>query len=115
LYGPGKAIEHADPHLAAAFSDPQELEPDLRPDGLRPGAARKRRGPHDVEHAVRRAQLCAGVAAALLASEPFAVQQMGTGEFRADRAPGQVPYRLAVEDVGPGVGGQQRTRPGQHA
>jgi hypothetical protein len=35
LYGPGKANEHTDPHLVAGFGDPQELEPDLRPDGSR--------------------------------------------------------------------------------
>jgi hypothetical protein len=35
LYGPGKANEHADPHLVAGFGDPGELEPELRPGGLR--------------------------------------------------------------------------------
>ena len=35
LYGPGKANEHTDPHLVAGFSDPQELEPERRPDGSR--------------------------------------------------------------------------------
>jgi hypothetical protein len=35
LYGPGRANEHADPHLVAGFADPRELEPDLRPDGSR--------------------------------------------------------------------------------
>src|SRR6266851_1002715 len=35
LYGPGKANEHTDPHLVAAFGDPRELEPDLRSDGSR--------------------------------------------------------------------------------
>src|SRR5262245_20957347 len=33
LYGPGRANEHADPHLVAGFSDPAELEPERRPDG----------------------------------------------------------------------------------
>jgi hypothetical protein len=33
LYGPGRANEHTDPHLVAAFGDPAELEPDRRPDG----------------------------------------------------------------------------------
>src|SRR6266852_8910142 len=33
LYGPGKANEHADPHLVAGFADPGELEPERRPDG----------------------------------------------------------------------------------
>ncbi len=28
LYGPGKANEHTDPHMVAAFSDPAELEPE---------------------------------------------------------------------------------------
>src|ERR1039458_9255901 len=28
LYGPGKANEHADPHLVAGFGDPAELEPE---------------------------------------------------------------------------------------
>ena len=32
LYRPGKANEHADPHLVAGFSDPAELEPERRPD-----------------------------------------------------------------------------------
>src|ERR1017187_4673637 len=35
LSGPGKANEHADPHLVAGFGDPGELEPDRRPDGSR--------------------------------------------------------------------------------
>ena len=35
LYGPGKANEHADPHLVAGFSDPNELEPERRPGGSR--------------------------------------------------------------------------------
>jgi hypothetical protein len=35
LYGPGKANEHAGPHLVAGFSDPGELEPERRPDGSR--------------------------------------------------------------------------------
>jgi len=33
LYGPGRANEHADPHLVAGFSDPGELEPERRPGG----------------------------------------------------------------------------------
>jgi hypothetical protein len=33
LYGPGKANEHADPHLVAGFADPAELEPERRPGG----------------------------------------------------------------------------------
>jgi hypothetical protein len=35
LYGPGKANEHADPHLIAGFSDPADLEPERRPDRSR--------------------------------------------------------------------------------
>jgi hypothetical protein len=35
LYGPGRANEHADPHLVAGFSDPAGLEPERRPDGSR--------------------------------------------------------------------------------
>jgi hypothetical protein len=35
LYGPGKANEHAGPHLVAGFGDPGELEPEHRPDGSR--------------------------------------------------------------------------------
>jgi len=35
LYGPGKANEHTDPHLVAAFGDPAELEPERRPGGTR--------------------------------------------------------------------------------
>jgi MobA/VirD2-like, nuclease domain len=35
LYGPGRANEHTDPHLVAGFGDPQELEPERRPDGSR--------------------------------------------------------------------------------
>src|ERR1700683_5625618 len=31
LYGPGRANEHADPHLVAGFGDPAELEPAPRP------------------------------------------------------------------------------------
>jgi hypothetical protein len=33
LYGPGRANEHADPHLVAGFADPVELEPERRPGG----------------------------------------------------------------------------------
>jgi hypothetical protein len=33
LYGPGKANEHTDPHLAAGFAEPAELEPERRPSG----------------------------------------------------------------------------------
>jgi hypothetical protein len=35
LYGPGKANEHAAPHLVAGFCDPADLEPERRPDGSR--------------------------------------------------------------------------------
>jgi hypothetical protein len=35
LYGPGRANEHADPHLVAGFGDPAELEPGRRRDGSR--------------------------------------------------------------------------------
>jgi hypothetical protein len=35
LYGPGKANEHADPHLVAGFCDPAGLEPERRPGGSR--------------------------------------------------------------------------------
>jgi hypothetical protein len=35
LYGPGKANEHADPHLVAGFADPADLEPERRPGGSR--------------------------------------------------------------------------------
>ena len=35
LYGPGRANEHTDPHLVAGFGDPEELEPERRPDGSR--------------------------------------------------------------------------------
>lgn len=35
LYGPGKANEHADPHLVAGFDDPGQLEPAVRPGGAR--------------------------------------------------------------------------------
>jgi hypothetical protein len=34
LYGPGRANEHADPHLVAGFADPAELEPERRTGGL---------------------------------------------------------------------------------
>jgi hypothetical protein len=35
LYGPGRANEHADPHLVAGFADPGDLEPERRRDGSR--------------------------------------------------------------------------------
>jgi hypothetical protein len=35
LYGPGRANEHADPHLVAGFGDPADLEPERRRDGTR--------------------------------------------------------------------------------
>src|ERR1700735_2648085 len=80
----------------------------LRARAASSAAARKRGRPHGVEHAVGRAQLCAGVPAAFLAAQPLAVQQMGSGEFRADRGPLQVRDGLGIERLGSGVGGQQR-------
>jgi len=35
LFGPGRANEHADPHLVAGFGDPAELEPERRRNGSR--------------------------------------------------------------------------------
>jgi hypothetical protein len=35
LYGPGRANEHADPHLVAGFGDPADLEQERRRDGTR--------------------------------------------------------------------------------
>jgi hypothetical protein len=35
LYGPGRANEHTDPHIVAAWHDPAGLEPPLRPGGGR--------------------------------------------------------------------------------
>lgn len=35
LYGPGRHGEHRDPHIVAGFRSPEELEPDVRPDGSR--------------------------------------------------------------------------------
>ncbi len=35
LYGPGRANEHVDPHLVAAWDEPADLEPDLTADGRR--------------------------------------------------------------------------------
>jgi hypothetical protein len=35
LYGPGRRVEHRDPHLVAGWRDPAELEPAVRPGGQR--------------------------------------------------------------------------------
>jgi hypothetical protein len=36
------------------------------------------------QYLVRGPELCAGVCAAALAAQPFVVEQMGAGEFRAE-------------------------------
>ena len=72
---------------------------------LRTAAARKRRGPHGVEQFFFFFIMRAGMAAAFLAAQPFAVQQMGTGEFRAHRGSGQVRYGLRGEVLGAGSRG----------
>jgi hypothetical protein len=46
------------------------------------------------------AQLLARFAAAALPAQPFAVQQVGAGEFRADAAPVKVHDRVLVQALG---------------
>jgi hypothetical protein len=67
------------------------------------------------EHVVGRAQLRAGAHAAVLPAQPFTVEQVGAGEFRAHTRPAQPVDRLAVELVGGRRVAQQRPAAGLDA
>jgi deferrochelatase/peroxidase EfeB len=54
---------------------------------LAPGPLGERRQAHRVQHLVRRAQLDAGVGAAVVPAQPFAVQQVGAGQIHPDPGP----------------------------
>jgi hypothetical protein len=53
-------------------------------------------------------ELAAGVEASALATQPFAVNEMGSGELRADAGALEPGDRLAVEARGGGVLAEQR-------
>ena len=75
-----------------------------------PGALGERRGTHRGQYLVRGPELRAGVCAAALAAQPFAVEQMGAGEFRAEPGTAQPVDCLAVKAVGGFTVAQQRAR-----
>ena len=54
------------------------------------------------------AKLLAGVEPAVLAPQPLAVQQVGTGEMHDDPAASEPLDRLEVQRVGGVAGGEQR-------
>ena len=64
-----------------------------------------------VEHAVRGAQLLAGLAAPALAAQPLAVQQVGAGQFGAQPGAAEPLDRLAVQALGLLALAQQRPGP----
>ena len=59
---------------------------------------------------MRRAQLQASVDAAVLAPQPFAVEEVGTGEFWRDATAAEPVDRLAVELFGRRTLAQERAR-----
>ena len=62
---------------------------------------------------MRGPELVAGVAAAALAAQPFAVHQVGAGQLGYRPALLQVPDGLLVQQLGVGVAGEQRPGPGE--
>src|SRR5580700_5326109 len=67
-------------------------------------------GAHAREHLERGTQLLPGLAAAALASQPLAVDQVGAGKLQANACPTQPFDRLAVQGVGGVAVAQQRPR-----
>src|SRR5271168_5442575 len=65
-------------------------------------------GSYRCEHPVCGAQLLARVDAAVLASQPFTVEQVGAGERPADAGAAEPVDRLAVEAIGNLAVAQQR-------
>src|ERR1700754_4553854 len=74
------------------------------------GAFGERLGTHRREHLVGSAQLLARIHAAMVMTQPFAVDQMGAGEFSADPSAAETLDRLAVVPLGGVVLGHQRSR-----
>src|SRR2546423_130992 len=70
---------------------------------------------HRREHLVRGAQLLAGIQAPFPAAQPFAVEEVGASELRADPGAGEPLDRLAVEVLGGLVVAEQGARAGLDA
>ena len=77
---------------------------------LASGALREGLGTDCGEHLVGGSELFARVREAALTAEPFAVEQMGTGERQADACPAEPVDRLPVEPLGALVLADQRSR-----
>ena len=75
---------------------------------LAPGPPGERLGAHHGQHAVGGSQLGAGVSAAVLAAQPFAIDQVGTGELRAQPGAAEPVDRLTVQVLGGLAVAQQR-------
>jgi hypothetical protein len=67
---------------------------------LAPGSFGERRHADRVQAVVSGPQLDAGVDAAVLAAQPFAVQQVGAGQFGAELGAAEPVDRLAVQVLG---------------
>src|ERR1700733_6932745 len=74
---------------------------------LAPGPLGKRLDAHLRQHVVGGAQLLAGVAAAALAAQPFAVEQVGAGQLHAQAGAAEAVNRLPVPAVGDLAAAQQ--------
>src|SRR5919106_1305517 len=79
---------------------------------LATGALRKPLGSEAAERVVGGTKLLARVQASVLATQPFAVQELGSGQVRGEAAAGQPLDRLLVEGFGGRAVGQQRARAG---
>src|SRR6185503_5535551 len=93
------------------------LRPDLLPGGrqLAPRAPGKRFHPYAVEHPERLEQFVPGVYAPVDPAQPFAVNQVGARQLRADAGAVEPLDRFAVERLGRVVGADQRLRASPHA
>ena len=89
----------------------------LRAGGLQlvPGALGERVGAQRDERLVRRAELLAGVDAAIGAPEPFAVEELAAGDLRPESRAPQAVDRLAVQGLGVVALRQQGARAGVEA
>ena len=72
-------------------------------------------GSHRGQHLVGGPELLACVQTALLAAQPFAVEQVRAGQFRPDPGAAEPPDRLPVQPVGQLAAVQQRPRAGLDA
>jgi hypothetical protein len=64
------------------------------------GPRAERRCPDRHEHLVGDAQLLACVGMAILAPQPFAIDEMGAGEMNRDSAPTEPVDRLSIQILG---------------